>query len=193
MNAAERKAFAESIKPAVKGESDKFSWRLYQRALKRGRERVFICAWNNLYGVPFIPDLDALKAGCKKQRNQIVLGDAMHEGGWFHGMTIQSITRKGTRVDEAFAYSPAFETRNWLDITDWFWEAYLARGRCIFHGDYAHSWLQINRNARKCAYCGQHQRRTVVTKKTIERREVWSSASTAPIKSATENADGGKP
>lgn len=176
MNAAERKAFAESIRPAVKGESDKFSWRLYQRALKRGRERVYISAWDNLFGEPFTPDLAALKVGDKRQRAKIMFGNAIQKDGWFHGASIQSITRKGNRVDESFAYSPAFETRNWLDITDWFWDAYLARGRCIFHGDWSHSWLQINRNARKCEYCGVHQHRTVVTEKVIKRRDVWASA-----------------
>jgi len=174
VNAAERKAFASSIKPAVKGHSDKFSWRLYQRALKRGRERVYISAWNNILGQPFEPNLAALKAGCKHQRAWLMIGEAIGDDGWFHGLRMQSATRTGQRVDESFAYSPAFNTGAWLDVTDWFWKSYLERGRCIIHGDLSHKWLQINRNARKCAYCDKHERRTVRTIKKVERLEVWA-------------------
>jgi hypothetical protein len=172
---SERKAFAESIKPAVKGQSDKFSWRMYQRALKRGRERIYISAWNSITGTPLTPDLEALKAGDRKQRAWLMIGEAVEESGWFHGAQLQHVTRKGTqRVDGSFAFGPAFNTRAWLDITDWFWSAYLRQGRCIIHGDHSHSWLKINANARKCTHCGKHERRTVVTKKTIERVNRWA-------------------
>lgn len=175
MSLAERKAFAETIKPAVKGQSDKFSWRLYQRALKRGRERVYISGWNSIRGIPFEPDLAALKAGDRKQRQWLMIGEEIEEGGWFHGARIQSVTRKGMqRVDESFAYGPGFYTKSWLDVTDWFWSAYLEKGRCIIHGDYAHEWMRINRNARKCKHCGSHQKRAVVTIKTIKRVESWA-------------------
>lgn len=173
-SAAERKAFAETIKPAVKGQSDKFSWRLYQRALKRGRERVYISAWNNILGIPFDPALAALKAGDRKQRAWLMIGEEIEESGWFHGAWLQGVTRKGQRVDESFAYGPGHNTGAWLDVTDWFWKAYLERGRCIIHGDQSHDWLKINRNARKCKHCGAHQRRTVLTVKKIERREAWA-------------------
>jgi hypothetical protein len=174
MNEKAKKEFAASIKPAVRGVSDKFSWRLYQRALKRGRERVYISAWNNILGIQFEPDLAALKAGDRKQRSWLMIGEEVESGGWFHGSRIQSVVRKGMqRVDESFAFSPAFNTGAWLDITEWFWSAYLAKGRCIIHGDQSHDWQAINRNARKCRHCGEHQRRSVVTVKSLKRLERW--------------------
>ena len=174
MNPSERKAFAESIKPEIKGQSDKFSWRLYQRALKRGRERIYISAWNNIIGAPLKPSFEALKAGDSKQCSWLMIGELVEGDGWFHGSQLRSVTRKGTRVDESYAFSPAFNTKAWVDVTDWFWSAYLERGRCTFQGNYAHKWMQINRNARKCAYCSKHEHRTVVTRKKIERLEVWA-------------------
>lgn len=174
MSPAERKAFAESIRPEVKGQSDKFSWRLYQRALLRGRERVYISACNNITGKPHLPDFAALKAGDRKQRAWLMIGEAISDDAWFHGAQMQGVTRKGARIWESYAHSPGFNTKAWIDVTDWFWTAYLARGRCIIHGDYAHKWLQINRNARKCTYCGKHEHRTVITRKKIERLEVWA-------------------
>lgn len=173
-SAQERKEFAKTIKPAVKGQSDKFSWRLYQRALKRGRERIYISAWNNIIGEVFQPDLEALKAACRKQRAWLMIGEAIGEDGWFHGARLQGVTRKGQRVDESSAYSPGFNTGAWLDITDWFWDAYLRQGRCIIHGDWSHNWLQINRNARKCEYCGKHERRSIKKVQTIKRKEIWA-------------------
>lgn len=175
MSQAERKAFAESIRPEVKGQSDKFSWRLYQRALKRGRERVYISAWNNILGVPFVPDLAALKAGDRKQCAWLMIGEEVHSDGFVSAMRLQSATRKGMgAIGELFSFGPGHRPAEWLDITDWFWSAYLRQGRCIIHGDHAHKWMQINRNARKCTYCGKHEHRTVVTRKKIERLEVWA-------------------
>lgn len=175
MNTAERKAFAETIKPAVKGKSDKFSWRLYQRALKRGRERIYIAAWNNIIGETFEPDFEALKAGCRKQLAWLMIGEQVHPDGFVSAARIQSVTRKGCgAIGELWSFGPGHRPEKWLDITEWFWDAYLRQGRCIIHGDYAHSWLQINRNARNCAYCGKHQRRQVLTFKEIKRQDFWS-------------------
>ena len=174
MNAVERKAFAESIRPAVNGISDKFSWRLYQRALKRGRERVYISAWNNIIGDAFEPDFQALKAGCRKQRAWLMIGGEVHPEGFVSAKRLQCATRKGMgAIGELWSYGPGHRPEKWLDITDWFWDAYQRQGRCIIHGDQAHSWIKINRNARKCEYCGKHERRHVNTIKKIERREVW--------------------
>lgn len=172
MTPQERKAFAEQFKPAVKGKSDKFSWRLYQRMLKNGRERVYIMAWDQCYGKPFEPSLEELKSGSNSQAGLLMIGIATQDG-WFHGSKLRTVCSAG-QTTMNFAYGPGFNTKNWLDVTDWFWDAYLARGRCIIHSDFVHTWLTINKNSRKCAHCGKHVRRSVVTRKSIERIEVWS-------------------
>lgn len=171
-NARDRRAFANRFKPAVNGKSDKFSWRLYQRILKNGRERVYISAWDNMLGEEFTPDFEQLKQGCRKQLSRVMLGSEVEPGGWFHGRQAFKIMLTGTRVDESHAYSPRFNTSDWLDITDWYWSEYERIGVCLFgHG---HRFIKINRNSRKCEHCGKHERRQILTKKTIERREVWS-------------------
>lgn len=174
-SAQQRKEFAESIKPSVKGQSDKYSWRLYQRALKRGRERVYISAWNNIIGGEFKPDLEALKAGCRKQRAWLMLGDEIREKGFVSAVRMQSATRKGMgAIGELWSYGPGHHPEKWLDVTDWFWGAYIRLGRCVIHGDYSHKWIAINANARKCEYCGRHERREVRKVQTIKRIEVWT-------------------
>ncbi len=168
MSPTERKAFAETIRPAVKGQSDKFSWRLHRRAIKNGRERVYLMAWNFLDGYrPAI--LDDLKADYVPAR-QIAIGSIDRE--FFHGNTLHNICTPGTPAHD-WAFGPGHHVGEWIDITDWFWESYLRTGRCRFW-KYEHNWQTINRNSRKCAHCGKHARRSIVTIKKIERREVWA-------------------
>lgn len=174
-NARDRRAFASRYKPAEAKVSDKYSWRLYQRILKKGRERVYISAWDNIWGEEFTPDFEQLKQGCRKQLSSIMIGSEVEPGGWFHGRRVFQIMRTGTRVDDSYAYSPRFNTSDWLDITDWYWSEYERIGVCLFgqlgHG---HRFIKINRNSRKCEHCGKHERRQIITKKTIVRKEVWS-------------------
>jgi hypothetical protein len=176
MAVKENKAFAETIRPAVKGLSDKFSWRLFQRESICGKERIYIMAYHLVTGIHRTPDLDALKTGDGSQMSLLMVGEKIEESGWFHGAQLQHVVRKGMqKVNQSWAYGPMYNTKNWLDITDWFWAQYMIRGRCIFmHDVHAHSWIKINKNARKCEWCGDHQRRTVVTEKTIIRKDIWS-------------------
>lgn len=171
MDAQARLAFAEQIRPAVRGKSDKFSWRLYLRAAKNGRERVYVSAWDNLYGKPFSPSLDALKAGEKLHLRLLYIG-YMHDGGFFSGQSVRDVCRHG-KSHYDFSYGPGFNTAGWLDVTDWFWGDYIRLGRCIVWPDQAHEWLMINRNARKCVHCGKHEQRRVITKKTVVRIDSW--------------------
>jgi hypothetical protein len=173
MTVASNKEFAASIRPAVNGQSDKFSWRLYKRALQRGRERVYISAWSVIWG-DMVPNLEKLKAGDGEQRGLLMIGDEIGPDGWFHGKRLLEVTREGASLSN-MAYGPQFNTKAWLDVTDWFWREYLARGRCIIHGDLVHEWVAINANARKCAYCGRHERRTVKTVRKVERCESWEA------------------
>lgn len=174
MTTTANKEFAAAIRPAANGQSDKFSWRLYKRALERGRERVYISAWCQVNGA-VTPDLDALKAGDRRQRNLLMIGSAIEPGGWFHGKRLVEVTTEGASLQN-FAYGPNFNTKAWIDVTDWFWREYLARGRCIIHGDLVHEWVRINASARKCAHCGRHERRTVRTVRKVDRIESWDAA-----------------
>lgn len=172
MTTAANKAFAGTIRPAVNSRSDKFSWRLYKRALERGRERVYLSAWSQILG-DVIPDFDALKAGDRRQVGQLMIGRAI-EDGYFAGKRLVEVMRHGGSVRD-MAYGRDFNTSAWIDVTDWFWREYLARGRCIVHGDLVHEWVRINASARKCAYCGRHERRTVRSVRKVERVESWAA------------------
>lgn len=173
MDVQERLDFANLIRPAVRSQSDKYSWRLFLRAAKKGRERIYVSAWDNLYGKPFVPTLEGLKAGEKVHLRLLVIGH-MDGDRHFSGQAVRDVCRHGKGHCD-YSYGPGFNTAHWLDVTDWFWSTYIERGRCIVWHDSVHKWVMINRNARKCAYCGLHELRTVVTKKIVERIDSWKA------------------
>jgi hypothetical protein len=179
MDAKERIAFANQIKPAERSKSDKFSWRLYLRAAKKGRERIYVSAWDGIYGRPFSPTLDGVKSGEKLHLRLLYIGQ-MHDGH-FLGQPLREVCRTGKGHCD-YSYGGAFNTANWLDVTDWFWSEYLERGRCIVWPDGTHEWAMINRNARKCKHCGKHEHRTVVTQKVIKRIDSWQGLDVAAFK-----------
>ena len=138
----------EKIRPAVKGESDKFSWRLYRWMVKHGDiyNRVYALRWNNLDGA--VPDADPHDM----RQNKVLLGRFDPELNDWHGRDVISITVGNGR--------PACFINHWpnaVDITDWFWREYMQIGRCLFHGDIVHQWCYITDWKRVCEYCGKHE------------------------------------
>ena len=172
-SAQERKEFAFSFKPKEKGKSDKYSWRMYQRALKNGRQSVYLMAWNSINGYSK-PDISMLKDGFVSA-NMLAVGnfDFCGDGrDWFHGATVRQICTEGAARHD-WAFGPGHHTNEWVDVTDWFWSSYEKVGMCLFF-KHQHIWVSINRNAKKCDYCGKHIRREIKKVQTIKRVEVWS-------------------
>jgi len=167
---SDRKTFAESIRPAVKGQSDKYSWLLYRRVLREGRQDVYLMSAQTLDGwIP--PSVDGLMDRNIMPRN-IAIGE-MTNDRTFIGNRLLAICNPTPGQPRDWAFSPRWRTKDWINVTDWFWTTYQRDGRCRFFS-HVHEWIQINRNARKCAYCGKHERRQVVTRRTIEREAVWA-------------------
>lgn len=172
------KELAAKVKPAARGQSDKYSWRLHQHILKAHpyQLEVWIKAWNQLEG----HNTDAIKLWHASKAmpcaGLLMIGamdcDYEDQGLWFHGKSVAQICQHG-RERHGWAYGPAHYTSEWIEITDWFWKQYIDKGRCTFYPA-EHHWQQINTNARKCAYCGQHQHRTVRTEHVSKRVEIWT-------------------
>lgn len=164
------KEFAKKFKPKVRGKSDKYSWRLYQRIRTNGRERVYLMAHDIIQGV-YEPNIDDLKSEVLRS-SRIAVG-RIYECGDFVGKRLSNIFSPSDKYSNYCYGGNEFATNKWIDITDWFWHRYEHYGRCAFVGDYSHEWQEINRNSRKCKHCGKHERRTVETRRKIERVEVW--------------------
>lgn len=173
------KELASRTKPQIKGKSDKYSWRLHQHILRSHpcQLEVWISAWNCIDG----HNLEAIQlwhtTKTMPRADHLMIGnmDGQYEGQgkWFHGKSLAQICSP-LRERNRWAFSPGHHTDQWVQITDWFWKQYINKGRCTFFPS-EHLWVQINASSRKCAYCNQHERRSIFTEQIKKRREIWIS------------------
>lgn len=160
------------IKPVKRGESDKYSWNLY-RYLKEHRN-VRICWYSksiiNGTAIPFESTKSLLST-----QTVVLIGESGSSGN-----RIANILGNG-ESGKIVSYSLGlWQQDKFVDITEWFFREYLRIGRCIFDREHNGLWLgsegrftQINRNSRKCNWCGQHQRRRIEKVVKMERRVKW--------------------
>jgi hypothetical protein len=79
-----------------------------------------------------------------------------------------------------YCYDFTWDPKHLVDITEWFWNEYLKSDRCIFDREHT-GWMQgtenrftgINKNSKKCNWCGQHLTRRIKKVVTVERKPVW--------------------
>jgi hypothetical protein len=179
-----QKEFLKQIKPKIKGESDKYSWQLYE----------FLRKNYNRFGIPNVYYIQTQDSWDSKEEkaiyvdrpfdendsrlNYIWIGDN-HRDGWYYGNKLSNILGCSREKYTVFA-CPYFNNRIIINITEWFWNEYLKIGRCIWDRSH-HGWLvnddkrfiYVNKNSRKCQWCGLWQHREIEKRVKIERKEVW--------------------
>lgn len=166
----------EGIKPAIKGESDKYSWNLYNFLNKQTRQRdigkyvkkqlkvywLTSSWWDGSY-LEFNPDKLILRQ---------VLICPLGNGSFYNLSTIM-------RENKAKEWAMIYRDEALIDITDWFFNTYEQHGRCIF--DRGHNgWWQgsdnrytyVN-NTRKCNWCGKWQHKEIHKVVEISRKVTW--------------------
>lgn len=143
------------IKPEVRGQSDFFSWKLYQWMKKKPYySKVYRSTWCNIEGITDKPEA-------------LYIGSGVDSEGWFHGVQLKSLCRDGAKM-QAWAFGPNFDTKNWIDCTDEFWANYMLVGVCAIHGDYSHKWVKDG-DSRECEYCNKVEHK----KFKMVKREYW--------------------
>ncbi len=144
------------IKPKEKGISDFYSWQLYKWVKKfPNRLTVWSATWNSATGVD-------------EEKRSLYIGD-QRDGNFIHARQLRNLCTYGHRI-EAYAYGRCHDTKNWEDITGWFWSEYMRIGICAIHGDYAHSW-DIDTDVRICERCGKKEIRKFINVPT----ELWEA------------------
>ena len=144
------------IKPQEHGVSDKYSWHFYRHLKAQGMKQRIL--WDNSDGRPMHP------------MSIYVLNGTI-------GNTLQSIMW-GSKNIVCFSMHPL---DTYVDITESFWKSYVSKGRCMFDENHSSKWWvgdkhryqSINRNSKRCRWCGVILRRNIVTTKVIERNEEW--------------------
>lgn len=159
------------VKPKVKGQSDKYSWNIYAWLNKHNK------IYNNRIYYVENKEFDIENVSFDK----IIFGEKINDGEII-GNTLNMIIHKGIKGESSFCMMKSLGWFNddILDITDVFMSEYIKLGRCYLfgHGD---SWLaydedrytKINKNSRRCNWCGKHETRFIETEKIIKRKELW--------------------
>jgi hypothetical protein len=173
------------FKPKIKGISDKYSCQLYEYLRRnygrfQGLPNVYYIQtqdrWNSelemaeQIEVPF--DSIDLKIG------HIFVGENNRDG-WYSANRLSNILGDSKEKYTIFAI-PWFKNKTVIDITDWFWDEYRRIGRCVWDRPHI-GWLMddderfvyINKNSRKCQWCGEWQHREIEKRVKIERKPVW--------------------
>ncbi len=178
---------SSDIKPQIKGQSDKYSWNLYrlfrmaERDIKKYGDliqyRILLDTRSHLDGgyEPFDPNQSVKPGQCYFAK---IYPDNQ---GWVGRKLLEVMGMAPYGEIKLYAYSIQEEHGRYIDITEWFWEEYRKSGRCIFDREHDGWWMgdetrftAINRNSRKCNWCGQHHKRTVEKEVTIKRIARWA-------------------
>ncbi len=166
----------KAIKPAIKGESDKYSWYLYRFLEKQVKQRdigkyvpkqIKVYWLNKSRWDGRLLSFDDENVDI----NQVFISPF----GGKSGYSLSTIMTKG----KATQYYLPWSDEDLVDITNWFFSTYQKDGRCMF--DRSHNgWFQGDKerftfinNTRRCNWCGKWHTKEIHKEVKIERREVW--------------------
>lgn len=162
------------IKPKKKGQSDKYSWQLYE-FIRRNKYKNVYYYKKNWDGEPTELDPDNIST------YQIMVGN-MYD--CLSGGRLRTIMSDSKDKYTTFSFHPfgGWSNDEFVNITDWFWDKYIKLGRCLFDKQHVGWWTNdserytyINKNSRKCNWCGKWQHREIIKKQKIKREEVWEN------------------
>lgn len=170
------------IKPKARGKSDKFSWNLYRFLEKNYKKSTF-----HFYHIVDQEDYVNGEVVNKKvpfdindaKTMDIWVGNEREDGLFMYGNRLWTITSGSKERFTEFA-NPWLRNKEYIDVTDEFIKAYLRIGRCLFTR-HSNRWIEgdearftyINKNSRRCNWCGRYQTRRIKKIQTIKRSETW--------------------
>lgn len=169
------------IKPQKRGESDKYSWNLYNfldKLFKKSEGEYYrrqleihwlhYSRWDGKY-------LEFDKNNLHLYQ-LVILPLGLGNGITFYSM--KSALQKGRATE--FAIPSSWEKKMLTNITNWFLKTYERDGLCIFDREH-NGWMlgakdrftYIN-NTRRCNWCGEWHIKEIKKIQTIKREEVWN-------------------
>lgn len=170
-----------SIKTKYKGESDKYSWQLYQYIIKNFKYikdlselQVFFNRKCRITGDDIIFDKNDISL------MQIIIGKR-HDDEIVSGSNLFSIMGDSRDKYQVYSHHPiaGWKSDQFVDITEWFWKEYVKLGRCLLDKGHDRWWMSeedrftyVN-NTRRCNWCGQWQEKKVNKVVKIERKTKW--------------------
>ncbi|GFN32447.1 hypothetical protein [Paenibacillus xylaniclasticus] len=167
------------IKPFGSDENGKYNKKLYG-LLKKIRNNKYensnIRIWFNMVSRWDGTVIDFHKNIHKKISipSQIMIDPS---GQMISGYFLPECLKKGSPTRFSLC---AFHPNQMIDVTDWFFDTYSRIGHCMFdnnHHDFENHYNQryyiINKNSRKCRFCGEHFKRHIKKYVEVKKYEVW--------------------
>lgn len=149
------------LKESLKLKGNKYSYNF----LKLSRKQ------NNIYKVLLVP-WDSI-SGHKSKKGTLYFSSDSDSFG-LSGMPVHRVRIADFSQSCCISFSSIpFREIKTKDVTDWFINQYMSKGKCMFD-DWSHEWVKINSHSRKCSYCNKHESREVRTIIKRERKEIWT-------------------
>lgn len=163
-------ALLKSIKPSSNGTSDKYSWNIYRYLKAHQNSRLAICWYEKDGKFDKEKSLASIKT--------FILLNGIDNN--LCGARIYDLQHKGNHAELTTFSFLMWDPKQFIDITDWFFTSYQRKGRCLFDLNHSTWWAdsdnrftQINKNSRRCNWCGNHQRKVVNKEVSIKRNICW--------------------
>lgn len=178
----DRAAYLKAIRPAVRGQSDKYSWLLFRHLSRHNLAvelRVLAHQLDLADNATFRP-FDKATA----QSAQLFIGYL--DDGWGCGAYLSDIINPTNRRWPGIGTAwPPRVLVHAVDVSDWFWPEYARIGRCVWDpghngfmvGTEGRFIIEAGKRTRLCNWCGQRQR--LVTKRKTVRVHAWVSEEAA--------------
>lgn len=183
--------FLQSIRPKKSHRSDKYSWNIYRYLKKYINFDIHICWYKEKKSLGTYEGFDK-KSSLRGMQIFIILGGL--DKGNLCGTRIYDLQHKGNHSELVTFSFCLFDPKSFTDITEWFFLKYQRIGRCIFDRTHSGWWAdseerftQINRKSRRCNWCGEHQRRSIIKAVTIKRSEQWGWEEEIEIKAQLQS------
>lgn len=176
----EVKELLEKIKPKNIKKNDKYSFRIWRYIKNQQCMKVYVSLDEG-------EELDLNNINTIKTYIGREVMDDIYEFendrkvniGSFSGRSLSSIfSGKDLKRNYCYCGFGGSYPKKWIDITDYFWEKYIAIGLCLI---YSHnSYIQnedrftIDKDIRVCNYCGQEQKMHIKRTVNVIEEEIWT-------------------
>lgn len=171
------------IKPITKDENGKYNKKLYNLLKKMSNDqyqnrqfRVYFkpTSWWDGTEITFHKNIHKEVSSIIRQINLSPYGHK--ESGY---SLMESLQKNKPERYSWIMHNP----NKFIDITNWFFDTYIKMGRCMFdrnHYDFDNEHNQryyiINKNHRKCRWCGEHFHREHHKKVEIRKYSTWEKS-----------------
>lgn len=167
------------IRPVGKDENGKYNRKLYNLLSKIIRDKYYNDKLTIWFNKESRWDGNLIEFHKNIHKEQGILRQIMIDpnGQMMSGYFLMEALQKNKPTRYSLC---TFDSNHMIDVTEWFFSTYVNVGRCMFDPDhcdfnnqYNNRYYIINKNHRKCRWCGEHFRREIKKVVEVKKYELW--------------------